>query len=210
MELKRDFTILFQGDSITDAGRDRQLTGIDSLGGGYAMFIAAYLTALRPDLRLNFINKGISGNRVRDLKVRWKEDCTDLKPDIVSILIGINDTWRKYDANDPTTAHDFEVDYWEILKRIREETTAQIMLLEPFVLPIPDDRKEWRGDLDPKIAAVRKLASEFSAVYVPLDGAFASAAAALNMASFAKDGVHPTPAGHALIAREWLRKIIVC
>lgn len=198
-------TILFQGDSITDAGRSRDNDA--QLGGGYAGLIAAWLGAARPHDRLRFLNRGISGNRAQDLRRRWSEDCVALKPDWVSIMIGINDTWRRFDRNDPTSAEDYARDYREILKRIRDELGAGIILLEPFVLPHPADRKAWREDLDPKLAVVRELAAEFRARVVPLDGLFNAAAAARDPGFFAGDGVHPSPAGHALIAQHWLRAV---
>ncbi len=196
-------TILFQGDSITDCGRSRE--NDQQLGSGYAGLIAAWLGAARPHDNLRFLNRGISGNRARDLRARWSEDCVALKPDWVSIMIGINDTWRRYDRNDPTSAEEFARDYREILRRLRGETSATILLLEPFVLPHPADRKKWREDLDPKLTVVRELAAEFKTRLVPLDGIVNAAATARAPGFFSADGVHPSPAGHALIAQHWLR-----
>ncbi|MBN2451429.1 MAG: SGNH/GDSL hydrolase family protein [Lentisphaeria bacterium] len=198
-------TVLFQGDSITDAGRSRDNDA--ELGRGYANLTAAWFSALFPELQVRFLNRGISGNRVRDLQARWQADCVDLRPDWVSIMIGINDTWRRYDRNDPTSAEDYAAGYRDILERTRQVTGAGLILLEPFVLPVPDDRRGWRVDLDPKIAAVRELAREFDALYVPLDGLFAAASTRRQPAFWAADGVHPTQAGHALIARAWLRTV---
>ncbi|OGV61954.1 MAG: GDSL family lipase [Lentisphaerae bacterium RIFOXYB12_FULL_65_16] len=198
-------TILFQGDSITDAGRSR--TDDAQLGGGYANCIATCCKTLFPDKGLRFINRGISGNRAKDLRARWQADCLDLKPDWVSIMIGINDTWRHYDSNDPTPADAYERDYHFILTQVKETLGARLILLEPFVLPVPADRKKWREDLDPKIAAARRLAVEFQAIYVPLDGIFAAAACQRPAAEWAGDGVHPSAAGHALIARAWLEAV---
>jgi len=198
-------TILFQGDSITDCGRARD--NDVQLGGGYASLVAAWLGASRPHDSLRFLNRGISGNRAIDLKHRWTEDCIALKPDWVSILIGINDTWRCYDRNDPTSADDFAKSYREILARVRDELGAGILMLEPFVLPFPADRKAWREDLDPKLVAVRELAAEFKARLVPLDGIFNATAAARDPGFLAGDGVHPSPTGHALIAQHWLRAV---
>jgi lysophospholipase L1-like esterase len=198
-------TILFQGDSITDCGRARD--DDRHLGAGYAGWIAAWLGAARPHDDLRFLNRGIGGDRVRDLRARWSEDCIALRPDWVSILIGINDTWRRYDRNDATGADEFARDYREILRRLRGETAAGIVLLEPFVLPHPADRKSWREDLDPKLAVVRELAAEFKTRLVPLDGLVNAAATARAAGFFSADGVHPTAAGHALIARHWLREM---
>lgn len=196
--------ILFQGDSVTDCGRIRE--DKSNMGTGYAMMISSWLQALYPEKSFTFINKGISGNRVCDLQGRWKEDCLDLNPTFVSILIGINDCWRRYDSNDPTSVEAFEKGYRDILSQVKEKTNAKIMLCEPFVLPVPEDRKQWREDLDPKIHVVRKLAREYNTLLLPLDGIFNSAAALKAPEFWAADGVHPTMAGHALIAQEWLRK----
>jgi acyl-CoA thioesterase-1 len=206
MLIEDNAVILFQGDSITDAGRVREDT--DNLGMGYPLLAASWFSALYPAKRVRFINRGISGNRAADLVARWQEDCLDLLPSWVSILIGINDTWRRYDSNDPTTAAAFEANYRSILTHTCESLPGtRLLLLEPFVLPTPADRVAWREDLDPKIAAVRRLAREFNALYVPLDGLFAAASVQREPSFWAADGVHPTAAGHALIAQAWLKAV---
>lgn len=194
--------ILFQGDSVTDCGRD--YNNLYDLGGGYPLHVSAALAAHYPDRDYVFINKGISGNRACDLLGRWDRDCIALKPTLVSILIGINDTWRRYDSNDPTSVEVFEERYRTLLARTQEETGARLLLLEPFVLPVKPGQETWREDLDPKIHAIRKLASEYGARYVPLDGLFAAAAAIRSADHWAADGVHPSFAGHGLIAKAWL------
>ncbi len=198
-------TVLFQGDSITDAGRSRENNA--ELGRGYPNLVAAWFGMLYPERRVRFLNRGISGNRAKDLQARWQADCIDLKPDWVSILIGINDTWRRYDRNDPTSAADYAAAYREILRRARDEARARLIVLEPFVLPHPEDRKAWREDLDPKISVARELAREFNAIYIPLDGLFAAAAARREPAFWAADGVHPSQVGHAFIAHAWLQAV---
>ncbi len=198
-------TVLFQGDSITDAGRFREDTF--HLGSGYASLAASWFTAAFPHMNVSFLNRGISGNRIGDLLRRWQEDCIELQPDIVSILIGINDCWRRYDQHDPTTLSDFKNRYRRLLEWTQNDLDVHLVLMEPFVLPIPEDRKQWRDDLDPKIHAVRELAREFNATFVSLDGVFAQAAAQQPMSIWAPDGVHPTMAGHALIAQQWLRAL---
>ncbi len=197
--------VLFQGDSITDAGRSRENPA--HLGGGYPAVIAQLFKAAHPAMNVRFINRGISGNRVKDLQARWSADCIELRPDVVSILIGINDTWRRFDSNDETSAEAYYDGYRAILQRVRSETSAAIVMMEPFVLPFPADRRAWRADLDPKIAAMRELAAEFRATLIPLDGIFAAAAVASQCSDWAADGVHPTPAGHALIAKHWLAAV---
>jgi len=197
--------VLFQGDSITDAGRSRE--DDSQLGGGYANMAAAWFSAAHPQKHVRFVNRGVGGNRAKDLKARWTADCIDLKPTWVSILVGINDTWRRYDSNDATPAESFQADYHHILSRTRDELGARLIICEPFLLPIPQDRRTWREDLDPKIDIARTLADQFQAVYVALDGIFAEAAARREPAFWAPDGVHPTQAGHALIARAWLSAV---
>jgi len=204
--IENDALVLFQGDSITDAGWDRENPNED-LGTGYANMAASWFSALYPERNVRFLNRGISGNRVKDLRARWEEDCLELKPDWVSIMIGINDCWRRFDSNDPTPVRDYEADYRDILTQVAEKLGARLIMLEPFLLPVPKDREAWREDLDPKIDAARRLAREFGAVYVPLDGLFAAAAVRREPAFWAPDGVHPTPAGHALIAQAWLRAV---
>lgn len=205
MLLKDNDVILFQGDSITDAGRHYEDGA--SLGTGYPLMVAGRLGALYPEKKLTFMNRGISGNRAVDLQQRWDRDCLDLKPTWVSIYIGINDTWRRYDNNMQTTAEQYEASYRDLLDRTRESLDAKLVLIEPFVLPVPEDRKAWREDLDPKIDVVRGLAREYGALLVPLDGLFAQASTRAECAFWAPDGVHPSPAGHALIAEAWMKTV---
>jgi acyl-CoA thioesterase I len=204
LEIPAGATVLFQGDSITDAGRVRILP--DDLGVGYPLLVGSWYQAAFPERSVRFLNRGVSGDRVVNLQERWERDCLALRPDVLSILIGVNETWRAFDAGDPTPATVFERQYRELLERTRAALPAtRIALMEPFVLPFPPDREAWRVDLDPKIQAVRRLAHDFGCALVPLDGLFAEAAARREPAYWAPDGVHPTPAGHGLIARAWLR-----
>jgi Lysophospholipase L1 and related esterases len=196
-------TVLFQGDSVTDGGRDCE--NLDDMGFGYPMMTASWFAALHPEKNVRFINKGISGDQVKDLKSRWDKDCIQLKPTLVSILIGINDCWRRFDSNDPTPVEQFASTYTYILDRLQEADNPKIILCEPFVLPALEDRRAWREDLDPKIHVVRELARQYKALLLPLDGIFSSAASFKEPGFWTPDGVHPSPAGHALIAKEWLK-----
>ncbi len=206
MQLKKGSKILFQGDSITDAGRSRE--NDMELGTGYPAMISAYLRAIYPELDLDFINRGISGNRVIDLKNRWKADCIDLKPDLVSILIGINDTWRRFDSDMPTTDLEYEENFRSILAEIKEDLDADILIIEPFLLPINEEQATiWSDDLELKIRKARKLAKEFKTRYIPMDGIFASVCTNKPSSYWAADGVHPTQEGHALIAHNWIKTI---
>jgi len=202
MQIQPNDRILFTGDSITDCGRDRE--NPTHLGIGYVAFIAARLQAYLASPDLQILNRGISGNRASDLLGRIEPDLLALKPTVVSILIGVNDVWRRYDSNSPTTADAFEKNYRTILEKISHELEARVVLLEPFLLHVPEDRYAWREDLNPKLDVVRKLAVEFDAELIPLDGLFAKMATQAPAAYWAHDGVHPTAAGAALIAEAWL------
>lgn len=194
----RPRTILFFGDSITDAGRRAEP---EQLGDGYVRLIAEHFAAARPDLRV--VNRGIGGNRTGDLIARLEEDCIDESPDVVSILIGINDVWRRYDDDDATDAEQFEANLRTILTAIRDRTDAAVVILEPFLLPVTD-KLRFREDLDPKIAIERRLADEFGATFVALDAVLAAAAQANGPESIAADGIHPTPQGHRVVSETWL------
>ncbi|WP_405111662.1 SGNH/GDSL hydrolase family protein [Paenibacillus sp. FSL K6-1217] len=205
MPFQKNDIILFQGDSITDCGRN--YADASSLGVGYALMAGARLGLQYAEQNLTFLNRGISGNRAVDLQERWERDCLALKPTWVSIYIGVNDTWRRYDSGQETTAAEFESSYRDLIERTKQHLDAKLVLVEPFVLPVPEDRKGWRQDLDPKIHVVRELAREYGAVLVPLDGLFAAASVKAEPAFWAGDGVHPSPAGHALIAEAWMKAV---
>lgn len=190
--------LLFLGDSVTDAGRDFA-DGYD-LGQGYVKYIADSLKT--EDVTV--LNRGVSANRVADLHRRIDTDAIEFTPDVVTILIGINDTWFSFSRWEDTSVTAFKEVYRVILTRIKVETNAEIVLMEPFVLPYPEDRKAWRGDLDPKIGAVRELAAEFGATLIPLDGLMNALAIKHGPTFLAEDGVHPTKAGHEAIASTWL------
>lgn len=189
--------ILFQGDSITDAGRSRE--DCHDLGGGYPKYAAENIRGRFPDMDLEFINLGVSGNRTWDLLDRWQADCIDVQPDVVSILIGINDTWRAFGSNLPTTAAEYEANYRRLLEDVKQHTKAKILMLEPFLLHNAPDKDGWREDLNAKIMAARRLAREYADAFVPLDGLFAAASVREAPSYWAADGVHPTEAGARLI-----------
>jgi lysophospholipase L1-like esterase len=203
MRIRSGAMILFQGDSITDADRNRWKT--DDLGTGYVRMLAERFLANHPELRVRFLNRGISGTRIRDLRTRWQMDCLDLNPDVVSILIGVNDTLGPFFWGEPTSLESFEEDFTSILDLACKNLNAQIILLEPFLLPLSEDQFVLRPDLDARIKVVGKLAEEFSTDLVHLDSVFSDAAKLKAPEYWLTDGVHPTPAGHALIADSWLR-----
>jgi acyl-CoA thioesterase-1 len=196
-----ELTVLFIGDSVTDCGRrddeDRHL------GDGYVRLVdEAFVAGGTP---ANIVNRGISGNRVRDLVARWEKDALALGPTLLSVMIGVNDTWRRYDENDPTTVEQFEADYRSLLEALPGRDEMALVLMEPFLLPVTAGKEKWREDLDPKIAVVRALAAEFDAILVPADEYLNDIDVPLK--EIAADGVHPTELGHQLLARLWLDTI---
>jgi Lysophospholipase L1 and related esterases len=193
--------ILFQGDSITDAGRDRN--DPHNLGAGYPKYTAELIKQAYPTMEFEFIDLGISGNRTENLVERLQPDFIDIQPDVVSILIGVNDTWHFYGSGIKCPHDYYESNYRKVLTELKEKTNAKIILLEQFLLSVPD-KDHFRDDLDPKMQITRKLAREFADVYVPLDGLFAAASIKKAPTHWAADGVHPTAEGAKFIAEHYL------
>lgn len=181
--------ILFQGDSITDADRNRE--DPHDLGNGYPKDAAKFLKENFPEVDFEFIDLGISGNQTIDLVNRLQSDFIDIKPDIVSILIGVNDTWHRADTREWLDHAEFEKRYRTILEAIKAKTSAKIVMMEQFLLPA-EDKLFFREDLDPKIQITRKLAREFADIFIPLDGLLASHICHENWQKISADGVHPT------------------
>jgi acyl-CoA thioesterase-1 len=200
--------VLLTGDSVTDWGRDR--ADPTSLGHGYALIVAALAGARRPDLDLTFVNRGVGGDTAALLRARWARDGVAVAPTVVSVLIGINDTWRRFDSGRTTSTDSYESDLRAVLDSARDELGARLVLIEPFVVPVDDDQDTWRSDLDPRIAVVRRLAAEYRAVLVAADGLFAAAAVRTSPQMWTTDGVHPTAAGHGLLAQAWLDAVGLC
>jgi lysophospholipase L1-like esterase len=193
--------VLFTGDSITDTGRRDGVGG--GLGDGYVRRIADSPAFAGVDV----VNTGIGGDRVVDLLARVPDDVLSHRPDVLSVLVGINDTWRRYDADDETSVEDYTARYRTVLTAARDAGIA-LVVIEPFLLPVLRSQRSWRQDLDPKIEAVRALAAEFDAVLVPADVELSRLAAERGAADLAYDGVHPTPAGHDALAALWLRTVL--
>ena len=197
--------LLFQGDSITYAGRN--FDDYHDLGGGYPKFAAQYIAAKYPDVEFEFINLGIGGNQTKDLVARLQTDFIDIQPDIVSIHIGINDVWH-YSGNIPELGTEknwldndiFEERYRTVLSAIKEKTNAKIMMMEPFLIPV-ENKQYFREDLYQKIEIKCKLAREYADVYLPTDGHISSAIVGDNYFTYALDGVHPTDKGADFIGK---------
>lgn len=193
-------TILFQGDSITDS--ERKNGHNESLGDGYVMMTVAWLSALYPEYHMKFYNRGISGNRIRDLKNRWKKDCLDLRPNLVSILAGVNDiNWRA------TATESFRADYTSILEQT-QQSKCKIVLLEPFLVDCNNNYLELKDELNKKIDVIRELSREFKTKLIPLNAIFKEACIKRSPSFWSLDGAHPTLGGHALIVQSWIKYVI--
>lgn len=201
--------VLFQGDSITDAGRDRKredsANDVRALGGGYVHFIAARLLAERAGAGLKIYNRGISGHKVFQLAERWDKDCLALKPDVLSILIGVNDIWHKLNGQYDGTIEVYEKDYRTLVGRTQRELPGvKMVICEPFVLRCGAVNEKWFPEFDGFRAAAKRVATDFGAVFVPFQSMFDEAVKTAPPAHWAGDGVHPTMAGAYLMARTWL------
>ena len=192
--------ILFQGDSITDAGRD--FRNYHNLGAGYPYYAAEHIREEYPDVDFEFINFGISGNRTSQLFDRIYTDCIAFQPDIVSVLIGINDIWHRYGSGKiATTDEQFALNYRCILERLKKETNAKIVILAPFLLDAPG-KEHMREDLKTFLPIVRELADEFADVYIPLDEKFEEALKTQpEPLYYSADGVHPNDNGRMFIGK---------
>ena len=198
--------VLFQGDSITDAGRDKR--NYYDLGEGYPKYAAELIKESYPDTEFEFINLGISGNRTSQLFDRFYTDAIALQPDVISILIGINDLWHRHSPERiETTDAQLELNYREILKRIKSQTNAKIIILSPYVLDA-DIVSYLKEDIKTVLPIIRKLASEYADVYVPLDELFEEALK--NQPTplyYSADGVHPNQNGAKFIAEHYAKAI---
>ena len=201
--------MLFQGDSITDAGRNRDSADPNSagaLGNGYPLLVTAEVLAARPAGEFRFYNRGISGNKVPDLQARWQTDCLDLKPDVLSILIGVNDFWHTLTHGYTGTVQDYEQQYTALLDQTKQALpNVQLIVFEPFVLKTGAVDDRWFPEFDRRRAAAARVAAHARATFVPLQAIFDKKVRSAPAAYWAGDGVHPTPAGHAVIAAEWRR-----
>ena len=204
--------LLFQGDSITDMkwGRNQKDRN-HYLGHSYVYLIAARLGMDMPEVQLDFYNRGMSGHKVSDLKNRWQKDTIDLKPDWLSILVGVNDVSRG--ERSTLDFRKWEEDYRFLLARSQKENpNLRIVLMDPFVLRMTrlsadDVWKRWRGEIDKLGEIVNRLAREFKAVHIETQKIFDQAAHEVSPEHWIWDGVHPLPQGHELIARNWLQAV---
>ena len=202
--------ILFQGDSITDGNRGRNTDPNHIMGHGYAFSIASRLGAKYPKKNLTFYNRGVSGNKVNDLTARWQKDTLDLKPDVLSILVGVNDSASSVFKREPViSVEEYEKGYKALLDQTKTQyPDIQLVLCEPFILKVGKVKDNWEAyhnDISQRQVIVKKLAEQYTAVFVGLQEVFDKACKKAPADYWIWDGVHPTVAGHELITRKWLK-----
>ncbi|QEG35329.1 SGNH/GDSL hydrolase family protein [Bythopirellula goksoeyrii] len=207
------YTILFQGDSITDAGRNKEQTDLvnqqSAFGNGYAFLAASQMLVGHAEDNLKFYNRGISGNKVYQLAERWQTDCLDLKPNLLSILIGVNDIWHKLNGQYDGTVEVYEKDYNALLARTKEALPdVKLVVCEPFVLKCGAVTDAWFPEFDEYRAAARRVSDEAGARFVPFQAMFDRAVEYAPPEYWAADGVHPTPFGASLMAYTWLQSVV--
>ncbi|MEI8248836.1 MAG: SGNH/GDSL hydrolase family protein [Lentisphaerota bacterium] len=199
--------ILFQGDSITDCGRSRDANVPNAgLGGGYPFMTAAHLLCAKAEDGFKFFNRGISGNRIVDLYARWKVDGLNLNPDVISILIGVNDTWHAFGSNNGVEVPRYEQFYRMLLEwTVQTRPEAKLVLCEPFVYVCGAVSPEWVPEINQRREVVCKMAKEFDAIFIPYQEIFDAALKRAPAEYWLCDGVHPTLAGHQLMSEAWLK-----
>jgi lysophospholipase L1-like esterase len=206
--------VLFQGDSITDAGRARDNQNANDpagLGRGYAFYAAGLLHEALPSGKLAVHNRGVDGNCITDLQQRWQLDTLDVKPNVLSVLIGVNDTWHGTGSGMPENGvplDQYEMVYRQILTEAKDHLPGlNLVLCEPFILPCGAVNDQWFPEFTQRREIVKKLAYEFGAVFVPFQSFFNKAQDRAAPDAWAADGVHPTLAGHMLLAKTWFEVV---
>ena len=206
--LPKGAKILFQGDSITDGGRSRNLDWNHVMGHGYAFIIASRLGYEKPNMNYHFFNRGVSGNTVPNLASRWQADTLDLAPNLLSILVGVNDTSAEMDNKPGYSVNSYTSDYRKLLSETKNKLPeTQLVIGEPFILPvgkIKTNWNEWHDHISKRQEEAKNLAKEFDAIFVPFQAHFDEAARKAPAEYWIWDGVHPMPAGHELMARKWI------
>ena len=209
--LKKDSVILFQGDSITDCGRKKEsvtCNNIDQLGFGYTLFTATSLLAKHAEKQPKIYNRGISGNKVFQLRERWEIDALSFIPDVISILIGVNDYWHTLSGGYKGTVQIYENDLRNLLKYTLDKLPkVQLVLCEPFALSGGSAINDvaWFPMFNDYRTSLKKLANEFDAVFVPYQSAFDEAMKVAPATYWSTDGVHPDLPGRQLMAEVWIK-----
>ncbi len=211
MNLRNGMVFLFQGDSITDGNRGRNSDPNHIMGHGYAFSIASRLGADHPEKGLVFYNRGISGNKVSDLAARWQTDTLDLKPDVLSILVGVNDVGALIRSGSFEQPDHFEETYRQILDQAQKQFPSVLLVLcEPFTLPVGKVKEKWdvwEREIKKRREIVRNLANAYDAVFVEFQDVINQACRKAPAEYWIWDGVHPTVPCHELLAREWIRQV---
>jgi lysophospholipase L1-like esterase len=214
MRIEANSNLLFIGDSITDCGRARPVGEANpwnwsEIGSGYVRDVAAILGAAYPERAIRVRSVGSSGNTVRDLAARWKSDVTDLSPDWLSILIGINDVWRQFDSplapERAVPLAEYSETLWSLCHRTRPKLRG-LVLMTPFMIESNRD-DAMRVQMSEYGAAVKEIAEEFEAVFVDTQAAFDALLVHNHPATVAWDRIHPGPVGHMTLARAFLRSV---
>jgi lysophospholipase L1-like esterase len=202
IELKQNSSIVFIGDSITDAGRCEP--AYRPFGYGYVHFVAYSLLAKYTEFNLNVINTGISGDTIIDLDYRWERDCLNHKPDILSVLIGINDVFRQSTGrlDEAVLIDEYQLTYKRLLSLVKEKYNCQFILIEPFMFCDDKSNQAYKA-LQQYINAVGALAAEFNGVLVPLQELVNKKITEVPPEKFSEDMVHPYVWAHAWIAQQW-------
>lgn len=198
--------IVFQGDSITDVGRNTNNGSQVSIGQGYALIADAFLSARYPG-RYEFENRGVSGNRIVDVYARIKADVWNLQPDVLSVLIGINDVWHEQWGNGVDAVRFYNVYSMLVKDTLERFPLCKLILMEPFVLKGTATQENWQmfsAETRLRAEAVKRVAAENGVIFLPLQNVFDEALAKADASYWLRDGVHPTPAGHQLIAERWI------
>jgi lysophospholipase L1-like esterase len=210
--LMKDNVILFQGDSITDAGRNKEDTSFNNpraLGTGYAMLTGAALLEKYASLNLKIYNKGISGNKVFQLAERWDKDCLELKPDVLSILIGVNDIWHKLNGQYNGTVDIYRKDYIALLERTKTALpNVKLIICEPYAVrgvKAVDDK--WYPEFYDYQKAAREIADQFGATFIPFQKVYDEAQKRAPGVYWTGDGVHASFPGAQLMAQAWLKAV---
>ena len=208
---KKGYTFLFQGDSITDGNRTRNNDWNHVMGHGFAYLISSRLWFDQPEKEFHFFNRGISGNKITDLSERWETDTLNLKPDLINLLVGINDTEAAVKGEKENTPQQFETDYRSVLEKTRKELPdVQLVFCVPFVLPVGRVKDKWeiyQNELKPRQEIVKKLAKEFDGICIDFQKSFDDALKKAPADYWIWDGIHPMPAGHELMARQWIKEV---
>ncbi|KAB8130985.1 SGNH/GDSL hydrolase family protein [Gracilibacillus oryzae] len=211
MLLKPKQKLVFIGDSVTDCDRAKPHgEGLfQALGNGYVSIVDAFLQSSYPELGIRVVNKGTSGNTVRDLTDRWEEDVIEQKPDWLSVMIGINDVWRQYDSPMQIEQHVYIEEYKDKLTELvvrSRKNTENIVLMTPFFIE-PNNQDAMRNTMDQYGEVVKAIANEHDCIFVNTQEAFNKVLEDLYPASIAWDRVHPNQTGHAVLAKAFLRAI---